>query len=219
MARLSEAMEGIKAASDETAAIVRTIDDIAFQTNLLALNAAVEAARAGEAGKGFAVVAEEVRALAMRSAEAAKTTAELIQGSVSRAEQGVSINEEVTAKLGTIEHDVRQLEEVMGALASGIEDDQGRVTHVLEAIADVNRVTQQTAANAEESSSTAEELAGQAEELRGLVSAYTLSGTGARAGGAAMSTDFEEPLTVASMPMSAADLIPFDDGGTDLSDF
>ncbi len=221
MARLSEAMEGIKTASDETAAIVRTIDDIAFQTNLLALNAAVEAARAGEAGKGFAVVAEEVRALAMRSAEAAKNTADLIAGSVSRAEEGVAINEEVTEKLGTIEHDVRELKEVMRGLADGIEGDQELVGHVVSAISEVNRVTQQTAANAEESSSTAEELAGQAEELRGLVSTYTLSGTSTKAPMAhAAASAPAGGVPAGGLPPGglAADLIPFSDDDM-MSDF
>src|SRR5204863_8178687 len=94
MERLSQSIEKIKTSADATAKIVKTIDEIAFQTNLLALNAAVEAARAGDAGKGFAVVAEEVRNLAMRSAEAAKNTANLIEESVKNVEGGVALNQE-----------------------------------------------------------------------------------------------------------------------------
>ena len=93
MKRMSEAIDKIKNSASETAKIIKTIDEIAFQTNLLALNAAVEAARAGEAGKGFAVVAEEVRNLARRSAEAAKNTADLIEGATKNAEAGVSVTE------------------------------------------------------------------------------------------------------------------------------
>ena len=91
MQNLSTAIGKIKASADSTAKIVKTIDEIAFQTNLLALNAAVEAARAGDAGKGFAVVAEEVRNLAMRSAEAAKNTAALIEKSVTNSKAGGTI--------------------------------------------------------------------------------------------------------------------------------
>src|ERR1700689_1258089 len=95
MTKMSVAIEKIQKSAVESAKIIKTIDEIAFQTNLLALNAAVEAARAGEAGKGFAVVAEEVRNLAMRSAEAAKTTSVLIEGSVQNAKNGVTIAQDV----------------------------------------------------------------------------------------------------------------------------
>ena len=100
MERMSHAIDDIQKSSDETAKIIKVIDEIAFQTNLLALNAAVEAARAGEAGKGFAVVAEEVRNLAMRSAEAAKNTANMIEESVKNAKNGVEIANEVSKVLG-----------------------------------------------------------------------------------------------------------------------
>jgi methyl-accepting chemotaxis protein len=102
MERLSEAIQQIKSSSDATARIVRSIDELAFQTNLLALNAAVEAARAGDAGKGFAVVAEEVRSLAMRSAEAARNTAALTEEANRNTDRGVVINNEVLRKLGEI---------------------------------------------------------------------------------------------------------------------
>ena len=99
---MSTAIEKIKDGADQTARIIKTIDEIAFQTNLLALNAAVEAARAGEAGKGFAVVAEEVRSLAQRSAEAARSTAELISESQENAANGVVVSTEVSEVLSRI---------------------------------------------------------------------------------------------------------------------
>ncbi|MGE5612274.1 MAG: methyl-accepting chemotaxis protein, partial [Bacillota bacterium] len=102
MAKMGSAIQEIQKSASETAKIIKVIDEIAFQTNLLALNAAVEAARAGEAGKGFAVVAEEVRNLAMRSAEAAKNTSALIEESVSNAKHGVSIAGEVGKALQEI---------------------------------------------------------------------------------------------------------------------
>jgi len=178
MQRLSEAMEKIKVGSDETARIVKTIDEIAFQTNLLALNAAVEAARAGDAGKGFAVVAEEVRNLAMRSAEAAKDTAQLIEESVGNAEGGVTLNAEVMAHLEEIQKQVSQVSEVMDEIAAGAEQQRQGVEQINTAVEQMNQVTQQTAANAEESSSASEELTAQAEELRHLVGAYKINGSG-----------------------------------------
>ena len=113
MGKLSDAIQRIKESSDETAKIIKTIDEIAFQTNLLALNAAVEAARAGDAGRGFAVVAEEMRNLAMRNADAAKNTANLIEGSVMNADSGVALNAEVLRSLTEIDQQVGKVSEVM----------------------------------------------------------------------------------------------------------
>ncbi len=175
MNRLSEAMERIKSSSDSTARIVKTIDEIAFQTNLLALNAAVEAARAGDAGKGFAVVAEEVRNLAMRSAEAAKNTAGMIEESVRNAETGVALNAEVLEQLQEITRQSNRVGEVMAEIAAGSEQQTMGIDQITAAADQMNRVTQQNAANSEESAAAAEELSGQAEELRGLCSHFTLS--------------------------------------------
>lgn len=182
MMRLSEAMERIKASSDSTARIVKTIDEIAFQTNLLALNAAVEAARAGDAGKGFAVVAEEVRNLAMRSAEAARETADLIEGSVRHAEEGVSINGEVLESLTAIAQQVTGVSSMMEEIAQGAEHQARGVEEISLAVEQMNGVTQQTAANTEESAASAEELSSQALRLRELVDEFELTGMKAGAG-------------------------------------
>jgi methyl-accepting chemotaxis protein len=175
MMRLSEAINRIKASSDSTAKIIKTIDEIAFQTNLLALNAAVEAARAGDAGKGFAVVAEEVRNLAMRSAEAAKNTANLIEESVKNSESGVALNQEVLVNLNDINGQVKKVGAVMAEIAEASEQQTHGVEQVNGVINQMNIVTQQVAANAEESASGAEELSGQAEELKSMVHAFSLS--------------------------------------------
>lgn len=179
MKRLADAIDRIKASSDKTAKIVKTIDEIAFQTNLLALNAAVEAARAGDAGKGFAVVAEEVRNLAMRSADAAKNTANLIEESVQNAEGGVAINQEVMQNLVEINEQVKKVSEVMAEIAAASDQQSHGVEQVNVAVEQVNLVTQQTAANAEESAGAAEELASQADEMKGMVHSFSLTATGA----------------------------------------
>ena len=169
MTELTRSMEDISAASQETAQIIKTIDEIAFQTNLLALNAAVEAARAGDAGAGFAVVADEVRNLAMRAADAAKNTSGLIGGTLEKVEEGAKLVsatneafEEVsrnTTAVGTL------VEEI--ALAS---DEQGQgIEQVTQAIAEMDSVVQQNAANAEESAGASEEMNAQAEQLNGYV--------------------------------------------------
>jgi methyl-accepting chemotaxis protein len=176
MKRLSSAVEKIKKSSDETAKIVKTIDEIAFQTNLLALNAAVEAARAGDAGKGFAVVAEEVRNLAMRSADAAKSTANLIEESVKNADGGVVINEEVLKNLNKIHSEVTKVSEVVAEIAAASDQQNQGVDQINTAIEQMNQVTQQTAANAEESASASEELSGQANEMNSMVGSFHLTG-------------------------------------------
>jgi methyl-accepting chemotaxis protein len=180
MHRLSSAIEKIKVSSDATAKIVKTIDEIAFQTNLLALNAAVEAARAGDAGKGFAVVAEEVRNLAMRSAEAAKNTAQLIEDAVKNAEGGVQLNAEVLGKLTEISEKIVKVGTVMTEIAAASDQQRQGVDQITTAVEQMNGVTQQAAANSEESAATAAELNSQADQMRGMVEQFTLSEAGSR---------------------------------------
>jgi methyl-accepting chemotaxis protein len=177
MTRLSTAIDQIKVSSDATAKIVKTIDEIAFQTNLLALNAAVEAARAGDAGKGFAVVAEEVRNLAMRSAEAAKNTAEMIEEAVLNAESGVALNQEVRTNLEEITGQVQQVSAVMVEITAASEQQREGIDQITTAVEQMSQVTQETSANSEEAASAAEELSGQAQEMQSLVAAFRLTNT------------------------------------------
>lgn len=166
MGKLLKAMEDISKSSIETSKIIKTIDEIAFQTNLLALNAAVEAARAGEAGAGFAVVADEVRNLAMRASDAANSTAELIENTVKKIGDGsdlVSITNEAFEKVArsteTVGELVAQISKASGEQSYGI-------AQVTDAIAEMNTIIQQNAANAEESASASEEMNAQAKHLR-----------------------------------------------------
>lgn len=174
MQRLSGAIQQMKTSSDATARIVKTIDDIAFQTNMLALNAAVEAARAGDAGKGFAVVAEEVRSLAMRSAEAARNTAGLIDEAVRNADHGVGINAEVLDKLGEINTRIGKVGEVMAEMAIASGEQSRAVGGIHTSVDHANSVTGQVASAADQSASAAEELNNQAERMQSLVSAFRL---------------------------------------------
>ncbi|MHC4662721.1 MAG: methyl-accepting chemotaxis protein [Planctomycetota bacterium] len=182
MNRMTDAIDKIKGSANQTAKIIKTIDEIAFQTNLLALNAAVEAARAGEAGKGFAVVAEEVRNLAMRSADAAKNTADLIEESVKNSEGGVRITEDVAKTLGEIVDSATKVNDLVAEIAAASSEQAQGIDQVNTAVAQMNKVTQQNAANSEESASAAEELNSQAEELAGMVGTFSLSGNGGNGG-------------------------------------
>lgn len=169
MVRMAEAIGKIKTSSDETAKIIKTIDEIAMQTNLLALNAAVEAARAGEAGRGFAVVAEEVRNLAQRSAEAAKNTADLIEGSQKNAENGVAASDEVGKSLDQITDSIQKVAQLVGEVSAASDEQSQGIDQVNTAVAQMDKVTQQNAANAEESASASEELSSQAQSLSAMV--------------------------------------------------
>ncbi len=172
MTRMSEAMQKIKESADQTIKIVKTIDEIAFQTNLLALNAAIEAARAGDAGRGFAVVAEEVRTLAKRSAEAAKSTSRLIVESVASSTKGVDINQEVLANLELIEKQIQEISEVIAGISAASDQQSEGVDGINQAVEEMKRVTQQVAASAEESASAAQELTSQATAMQVMTGGF-----------------------------------------------
>jgi methyl-accepting chemotaxis protein len=175
MGRMSSSINKIKESSDQTAKIVKTIDEIAIQTNLLALNAAVEAARAGEAGRGFAVVAEEVRNLAQRSSQAAKNTADMITESVKNAEDGVNIAQEVSKSFDAIAGSAKKVNDLIAEIAAASQEQSQGIDQVNTAVAQMDKVTQQNAANSEESASAAEEMSSQAEELQSMIGQFTLT--------------------------------------------
>jgi methyl-accepting chemotaxis protein len=168
------AMSAIEKSSTEIAQIIGVIDEIAFQTNLLALNAGVEAARAGEAGKGFAVVASEVRALAQRSAEAAKEIKGLIQTSSTQVKQGVQLVNEAGSALQRIAGQVAEINAAVGQIAASAQEQATGLSEVNTAVNQMDQITQQNAAMVEESTAASQSLAREAETLSGLVGRFRL---------------------------------------------
>ena len=169
MSHLTDSIGELSETSEETRKVIRTIEEIAFQINLLALNAAVEAARAGEAGLGFAVVAQEVRNLAMRSSQAAKNTAALIEASIEKNRLGI----ERVYKAGKVFEDVaegsKRVEELLGEITISSQEQNRGIDQVTEAMSDIDKVTQANAANAEETASAIIEIGGQIKRMETVV--------------------------------------------------
>jgi methyl-accepting chemotaxis protein len=173
-----EAMSGIEKSSQQISQIIGVIDEIAFQTNLLALNAGVEAARAGDAGRGFAVVASEVRALAQRSAEAAKEIKTLISASTQQVDAGVNLVGETGKALERIVIQVTQINTVVTDIAASAQEQASGLHQVNTAVNQMDQVTQQNAAMVEESTAASHSLAQETEDLAKLIAQFQVGQSG-----------------------------------------
>nr|WP_320014911.1 methyl-accepting chemotaxis protein [uncultured Desulfobacter sp.] len=169
MKELTRSMDGISKASEETSKILKTIDEIAFQTNLLALNAAVEAARAGEAGAGFAVVADEVRNLALRAADSAKNSAEMIKDTIAKVNDGSKLASTTNEAFTKVTESAAKVEKLISEISLASKEQSRGIEQINIAITEMDKVSQSNAASAEESASSSEELYAQAEQLKSFV--------------------------------------------------
>jgi methyl-accepting chemotaxis protein len=211
MSELRGAMDSISGASDEITKVVKVIDDIAFQINLLALNANVEAARAGKYGKGFAVVAEEVRNLAVRSAEAVKETSAMVNQSVESIEVGNELTTKTAEQLESIVGGAAKVAHLLEEIASASTEQNLAIEQITEGLGQVDQVTQSNTASAEESAAAAEELSSQAEQLRAAIATFKLKNEGSRqmiqASGPEESNEAKQPAVLPHREPEPADVM------------